>query len=115
MHITKEHRSGVVVVSPEGRLDSVETPHLEEVVLGIIEGGETRLVLDLSAVPYVSSRGLRAILLGAKKAAAGGGELTVSSLQIIVKKVIQAAGFQELIGIFETTDEAVTSLAGEQP
>ena len=115
MNIAEERQSGVVVLKPEGRLDALESPELEEVVLGIIDRGDSQLVVDLSAVPYVSSRGLRAILLGTKRAIAAGGGFAVSSPQVIVSKMFQAANFQEVIDIFDTVAEAVDSFSGETP
>ena len=112
MKITRNKQSGVMVLAPDGRLDIVESPKFEEAVLEVIAGGDTRLVLDMSAVPYVSSSGLRVIVLGAKKASEAGGGFAVSSPQVIVKKVFQAAGMQNLFKTFDALDEAVASLAG---
>ena len=112
MNIAQEKQSGVVVIKPEGRIDAVESPALEKLVLGVIERGDARLVMDLSAVPYISSRGLRVVLLGAKQAIAAGGTLAVCSPQVFVRKVFQSIGFEEIIGIFNTVGEAVDSFGG---
>ena len=114
MNIAEEKQSGVVVLKPQGRIDAVESPELEELVQGVIDRGDARLVMDLSAVPYISSRGLRVVLLGAKQAVAAGGTLAVCSPQVFVRKVFQSIGFQEIIDVFNTVGEAVDSLGGEE-
>ena len=114
MNIAEEKQSGVVVLKPQGRLDAVESPELEELVQGVIDRGDSRVVMDLSAVPYISSRGLRVVLLGVKQAVAAGGTLAVCSPQVLVRKVFQSIGFQEIIDIFNTVGEAVDSLGGEE-
>jgi anti-sigma B factor antagonist len=114
MNTTEEKQSGVVILKPEGRIDAAESPGLEELVLGVIGRGDARLVMDLGAVPYISSRGLRVVLLGAKQAAAAGGTLAVCSPQVFVRKVFQSVGLDGIIDVFNTAGEAVDALAGKQ-
>jgi stage II sporulation protein AA (anti-sigma F factor antagonist) len=113
MKIAEEKRSDVVVLKPEGSLDSSDSPKLEEAVLRIIGNGETRLVIDLSSVAYITSRGLRVFLLGAKKMAEAGGSIAVCSVQDFVRKVFDTVGFQDMLTVFDSTNEAVDSLSGE--
>jgi len=113
MKIAEERQSEVVVLKPDGSLDSTDSPELEAAVLRNIENGETRMVIDLSKVSYITSRGLRVFLLGAKKMAAAGGQFAVCSLQEFAHKVFEAVGFQEVVTVFDTATEAVTSLSGD--
>ncbi len=115
MKIAEERRSEVVVLKPDGSLDSTDSPELEAAVLRVIEKGETRLVIDLSTVSYITSRGLRVFLLGTKKMAAAGGQFAVCSLQEFARKVFEAVGFQEVVTVFDTATQAVESLSGDAP
>lgn len=113
MKIAEERHSDVVVLKPEGSLDSAESPALEEAVLRLIEKGATRLVVDLSAVAYITSRGLRVFLLGTKKMAEAGGRFAICSLHDFVRKVVDAVGFEDLLPVFDNAKQAIESLSGE--
>ena len=113
MKIAEERRSDVVVLKPDGNLDSSESPELEAAVLRIIDKGETRLVVDLSSVAYITSRGLRVFLLGTKKMAEAGGRIAVCSLQDFVRKVFDTVGFHDVLTVFDSANQAVDSLSGE--
>ncbi|MHC4513458.1 MAG: STAS domain-containing protein [Planctomycetota bacterium] len=115
MKIVEQKQSAVVVLKPEGSLDSADSPELEAAVLRTIANGETRVVIDLSQVSYITSRGLRVFLLGAKKMATAGGRLAVCSLQEFARKVFDAVGFQEVVPVFDTAAQAVESLSGDAP
>lgn len=112
MKIAEERQSGVLVLKPEGRLDSATSPAFEAVLLQAIESGDGKIVVDLAAVSYMSSRGLRVFLLGAKKMAAAEGKLAVCALQPFVREVFETVGFHEVVPVFDDSAKAVASLAG---
>ncbi len=114
MKIVEDRRSGVLVLRPEGRLDSADSPALESAILGAIESGDSKLVVDLSGVDYISSRGLRVFVIGAKSMQAAGSQFAVCSLSGVVREVFDAVGFQDLVATFASADEAIASLAGEE-
>ena len=114
MNIVEENHEGCTVLRPEGRLDSIHGPVLEEALQGLLERGTRRIVIDLSEVSYVSSRGLRAFLVCAKRAAAAGGRLVVCSAQEFVRNAFLMTGMHGLLGGFETCADAVSSLASEE-
>ncbi|MBX9920794.1 MAG: STAS domain-containing protein, partial [Mycolicibacterium frederiksbergense] len=60
--------SGVVVVTPAGRLNMVAAPTLRKELHAIVESGQTRLVVDLSEVDFIDSSGLGALISGLKVA-----------------------------------------------
>ncbi len=67
MNLEQERRDDILILRPRGRLDSSSSPELERVVTEQLEAGTQRVVFDLSALDYISSAGLRVVLLAGKK------------------------------------------------
>ena len=110
MDIREERKDGFLVLGLEGRLDATNSKILEEKVLAVIDGGETRFVIDLSQLNYVSSAGLRVFLLASKRLNPAGGKLVLCSLQEPVKQVFDIVGFYSIFSISNSRDEALNSL-----
>jgi anti-anti-sigma factor len=70
---------GVVVIAPEVRLDLPVAADLRKQLLGLVETGHTRLVVDLSAVELIDSSGLGALVAGFEAARDNGGDLKIMS------------------------------------
>ncbi len=95
--IKKELKDGVAAFALAGRLDTMTSPQLEEELKTALE--ETgRLDLDLDALTYISSAGLR-VLLWAQKAVAGRGELKVRNVCEAVMDIFTVTGFDEILTI----------------
>jgi anti-anti-sigma factor len=105
---TEIHEKGLVI-RPLGRLDSGSAPDFETQVLEALLGGSTRVVLDLSALEYVSSAGLRVILLAGKKLRGNGGRLLLAGLRSNVREVFDMSGFLQLFPVLPTVDEALAT------
>lgn len=93
------HRQSSVTVTVSGRLDLTSAPALEEELERLIDGGARRVALDVHPLEYLSSAGLRAILVTAKRLRESGGTLAVVGLAGPVKEVFDMAG---LSGVLET-------------
>jgi anti-anti-sigma factor len=104
LRIDRRDSGGTALLAPSGRIDAVTAGLLEEACRKTVEEGDGKLLLDLSGVDYVSSAGLRAILAGAKRAAAKGGGLALFGLEGLVKEVFLVSGFDALLPVAE--DEA---------
>ena len=102
--------NNVILLRPLGRIDSSTSSSFEEQCLKLIGSESQKTVIDLSGVDYVSSAGLRALLISAKKAKAIGGALTLCGPQGSVREVISLSGFDSLLGAHETVAEAISAL-----
>jgi anti-sigma B factor antagonist len=109
MQIKELSREGVLVVALDGRLDSNTSGALEAVLPARIQSND-RVVLDLSQVPYVSSAGLRVLLIGAKAARAGGRKLALAGLSDSVREVFDISGFTSLFTLAPDVDTAIAAL-----
>lgn len=101
----------VLVLTPDGRLDSTSAGPADEQITSHIKGGASRLVLDMSRVGYVSSAGLRVVLLVAKRLKQLGGRFVLCGLAEPVEEVFTISGFLQILTVVSTRDEAVTHAA----
>lgn len=110
MIIQERSVGDVVVVAADGRLDSNTSGPLEEI---LSERARSRpaLIVDLTAVAYVSSAGLRVLLKAAKLTKAGKNRLALVGLAAPVKEVFDISGFTPIFQIFDDLDTAVAALA----
>jgi anti-sigma B factor antagonist len=113
MRIAEERGSGVVVVAPAGRVDSTTSSALETKLLGHVRSGDTRLVIDLEAVDYISSAGLRILLRAANELRPLGGTLVLCSMGDSVREVFELAGFTALFAIETSRERAVARARAE--
>jgi anti-anti-sigma factor len=102
--VTRE--SAVTVFSVTGRLDALAAPDMEGKLNRWLEQNETKLVIDMRGLDYISSAGLRVLLSAAKKIKARGGVLFLAHLQTCVMHVFEISGFSSIIPIYETVEAA---------
>lgn len=111
MDIAERTEGAAVVVSLNGRLDGATAPDLEATIVAIVERGDVRVALDCAEMGYVSSAGLRALLVSARKCQQGGGKLTVAALQPDCRSVMEMSGFLAIIECHDTNEAAIAALA----
>ena len=110
MEISKKKEDGVVIISVNGRLDAVSSPDFDLELGKLLDDGEASLVFDLNELDYISSAGLRSFLMITKKLKATSGKIALASLKDIVKQVFEVSGFNQIIPIFDSLDEALSSV-----
>jgi anti-anti-sigma factor len=101
----------VAVVAPEGRIDTNTSGELERMLFGHLGAGETRVLVDLSGVEYISSAGLRVLLKAAKTVREKGGRLVLCSLGQSVREVFDLAGLRPIFAIEDSRDLALARCA----
>lgn len=106
MEIIQQKSNDIVIIKLVGKLDSNTSAQLEEAVLGLIDSGEKKLLVDGAQLDYISSAGLRVLLLAAKKLKAGGGKIVLATLKDYIIEVFEIAGFNMIFQIFATVAEA---------
>lgn len=96
MEITKSLESGKLTLTVSGEIDTLTAPRLD----GEVETeGLSELVFDLTDVTYVSSAGLRVLLLAHKKMVQAGGKMTITHPQEAVRRVFTLTGFAKILTI----------------
>ncbi|MFM2186206.1 MAG: anti-anti-sigma regulatory factor [Pseudomonadota bacterium] len=99
------------VFSPRGRIDSANAAAAESEVLALLERGGPSIILDLSALEYASSAGLRVLLVAAKTARSRGGKALIVAPRPAVLDVLRMSGFDKIIPLVASLEEAASQLA----
>lgn len=107
LEISTFHQSSTLIVHMKGRIDASSAKDLEQQVLQHIQAGETQLILDFSEVDYISSAGLRVVLLIAKQLNGKGGSFKLCKMNEIILNVFEISGFSQLFSIFNTLEDAI--------
>lgn len=97
MTITKNLDGATLTLALEGRLDTTTAPQLESEVKDSLTG-VTELILDFTALEYISSAGLR-VVLSAQKAMNKQGSMVVRGVNEYVMEVLEVTGFADILTI----------------
>ena len=108
MDILIKKEANAIVVTVTGRLDAVTAPEYEKKMQELIAGGDIRLVVDFEQLDYISSAGLRGLLVTAKLLKAKGGQVRFANVKGTVKEVFDISGF---CSIFQMDDTVAAALA----
>jgi anti-anti-sigma factor len=107
MKIAKVEKEGVVCLRIDGRLDGKTASEAEIAVKGVLKEGRQQLLFDLSQMEYISSAGLRVILMAVKELRSKKGKVVLCGLTPYVKEVFDVSNFSSIIPI---TDSVETGL-----
>lgn len=108
MSLTREKNGDVLLVSVSGQINSANAAELEVSLLEWVEEGERKWVLDMSGVEYISSAGLRVVLLLAKRLKQNSGHLVLCSLQPHVLEVFDISGFLSILDVADNREAALS-------
>lgn len=104
----KESKTGdFLVVDLIGQLDTPRHGELQKKLFEIIEKGEKKIVVNCTGLTYISSSGLRVLLVGLKKINSMGGELRLCGLRDNIREILVIAGFTSIFSIYPSLEEAV--------
>lgn len=110
MPITVDSREGVALIRPTGRIDSANANEFESVVTARLDEGCQKLVFDFSDLDFMSSAGLRVVLLAGKRMREAKGKLAFAGLRENVHDVFSMSGFLKLFQAHPTLDEALAAV-----
>jgi anti-sigma B factor antagonist len=106
----KQAGAAVTVLSLNGRLDANSSETLEARFAQLFEQGRRAFVFDFGGIEYVSSAGLRSVLIAGKKVKAGQGKLALCRMNELVKEVFDMSGFSKIFAIYATEEEALRAV-----
>ena len=111
MELAQERDAGTNVIGPAGRVDGSNSAQFHEALVGALSDDDNRVILDMGGIDYISSAGLRVLLLIAQHLGSSSTPFAVCSLAASVDEVFRISGFNQIITVFGTLDEAKAQLA----
>lgn len=98
MDINKTQDGDKIIFSLSGRLDTISAPKLQEALMPELDSAK-QVLLDFAGIAYVSSAGLRVLLMGEKTAKAKGARQTFRNVSADVMEVFEMTGFSDILNI----------------
>lgn len=106
MEVYIRDEAGVTVVEFVGELDGHTAPVVQDQVLPLVAPG-VQLIIDMSALEYMSSAGLRTMLLLHRQFSAQGGQIVLAGLNDTVHDTMSATGFLDFFALSDTWESGM--------
>ncbi len=115
MEWTTTHVEDVTLIHIQGRIDhktaksfeDVLKPHLDECVLG----ESKKILVDMAGVDFMTSAGLRVLMIGAQICGKHTGEIAVAALQPMIQEIFRISRFDLVLKVFPTVDSALADMS----
>ena len=110
MQIAARQLADTVIAAPEGRIDHRSAKEFEAALMPLVADSAARhgpLVLDFSAIDYISSVGLRVLMVAAKQMRERDARLVVAALQGVVAEIFAISRFDRVLTVTKTLDDAL--------
>ncbi len=108
MEITRKKSEPAEIIMVKGRIDAQSSCILDENLMEAIESGSDKIIINMNEVDYISSSGLRVMLLALKKVRLSEGDIKLSGLKPFVMDVFVVSGFKNIFNIYNTDNEALS-------
>ena len=108
MIIKQEEKNGIISLAIAGRLDAVSSVEADKEFNKVLDAGKDKVLINLKELEYISSAGLRVLLVVAKRMQQKGGKVCLCTLAENVKEVFEISGFSSIFKIFEKEADGVS-------
>ncbi|MCP3941786.1 MAG: STAS domain-containing protein [Desulfobacteraceae bacterium] len=109
IEINIEENDDCSVVQIAGRIDATTADDLEDALLNLLDQGAVNIILDLENTVYISSAGLRVLIL-VKKQMYASGHFALCSASENVLQIIEMSGFNSVISVYEDIETAKANI-----
>lgn len=106
LSLETDNTQSVSVMKLKGRVDSDTAPELDDAISKLLANGRNKIILDLQAVEFLSSAGLRSLVKGLKGAQDPGGDLRLVAVPKEIEGILLTVGMMQMFKIFSTSEEA---------
>ncbi|HWR38853.1 MAG TPA: STAS domain-containing protein [Patescibacteria group bacterium] len=99
MEVNKQDRENYLYIQPIGKIDTLSAPSFEAALGEYVKKGIT-CVVDFSDTSYITSAGLRVVMVAAKKSASAQGQFILCGMNTVVQNVFDISGFNKILTIY---------------
>ena len=110
MEVTTERRDGVLTARVSGRIDGSNAAGFEKTVRAAIEDSDRAVLIDCEGLSFISSAGLRVVLLTAKTLMGRNAGFAPCSMSEPIREVFRISGFDTVVAIHPIREEAFAAL-----
>ena len=110
MQIDTRQFADATVAAPQGRIDHRSAAGFESALAPLVADAATRrgaLVIDFAGVDYVSSVGLRVLMVASRQMRAAEATLAVAAPQSVVAEIFAISRFDKVLTVCSTLDDAL--------
>jgi len=111
MEIEQSDQGDVAVLHLKGRFDTDTSPVVEKHLLSVLEAGMNKVLLEFGDVSYLSSAGLRVLVLASKRAKSSGGRIALAGVRKESLDILTLFGFLPHMENFETLDAGLAAFS----
>lgn len=105
MEIKTTTEDGVAIITPSGRVDTSTAKAFEDGVMGTIDSNN-KIAICFSGIDYISSAGLRVVLMAGKKLTALNGRFALINMPEKIFAVFKMSGFDKILKIYPSFEES---------
>ncbi len=109
MELETERQGDTLIAKTDGRVDGANAREFQSALEAAIDDNESTVILDMERLSYISSAGLRVILLTAKSLQGRNAKFAVCSLSESIQEVFEISGFDKIISIHPSQAEALAA------
>lgn len=114
MKLDSKEMDNLLLINVDGRIDFSNTQEFEDALLPLVEkvnGENAKVLIDLSGVPYMSSAGLRVLMLAAKKLRRKESDIVIAALSPMLQEVFRISRFDKIFKIFSSVQDALAEIS----
>ena len=114
MEFSSRHFVDIAVAVPIGRIDHAAAGKLEQSLAPLLaeaQADKGSLILDFSGVDYISSVGLRVLMIAAKHMRGRGAHIAVAALRPVVAEIFAISRFDSVLEVFPSVRDAIAKLS----
>ena len=110
MELKSTREGSNLIVDVEGRVDGTNAMDFQAALEGAIQQSDQGVIMDMGELQYISSAGLRVILLVAKSLQKQNARLLGCSLSESVREIFAISGFDKIVPVYDSREEALREL-----
>ncbi len=107
MELTEQKTDQCIIIGIVGRLDTTNYTVLEKKLMDLAENHHDKILVECSKMDYISSSGLRILLMALKKITLLKGKFALCCLQENIQEIFEISGFTSIFEIYSSREEAL--------